>query len=324
MDKVVVVSLFDGISGGRLALQKSNINVLRYYSSEIDKYAVVIADYNWKEDSPFRLGDVRNINGYKLKKEIKKDFGEGVKILLIGGSPCQNFSFIGKRNGMTTKDNIEITDLTLYLKLKKEGFEFDGFSYLFWEYVRIKEELQPDFFFLENVKMPKKWSRIIDNILGVKYHEIDSALVSGQRRKRFYWFNWESDGIRDKGILLKECLNLSYEWREIPKFAFDYFGNKQRIDTMNWINNKKANTITTNRTHTTQYLLNEDKTKCRFLECDEAELLQTLPINYTKYGRFEKKIKEISKTQRYKAIDNGWTIDIIAEIFKALKRNNNG
>jgi len=316
---LVVVSLFDGISGGRLALQKSNIDVLRYYSSEIDKNAIAIADYNWREDIPFRLGDVRNIDGYELKKEIERDFGKNVKILLIGGSPCQNFSFVGKRNGMTTKDNVEITNLDLYLKLKKENFEFDGYSYLFWEYVRIKEELQPDFFFLENVKMSKKWSKVIDDVLHVKYQEIDSALVSGQRRKRYYWFNWEIGNIKDKGILFKNCLNLSYEWREIPKFLYDNFGETQRIKGANWINNKKANTLLTSRGKPTQYLLNEDKTKCRLLECDEAETLQTLPINYTKYGKFGSKIKEISKTQRYKAIGNGWTIDVITEIFKGIK-----
>jgi len=315
---LVVVSLFDGISGGRLALQRSTINVLRYYSSEVDKYAIAISNYNWKEDVSFRLGDVRYIDGYKLRKEIEKDFGKNVKILLIGGSPCQNFSFSGKRNGMTINDNTEITNLDLYLKFKKDKFEFDGYSYLFWEYVRIKKELQPDYFLLENVKMSKKWSKVIDNVLDVKYKEIDSALVSGQRRKRYYWFNWDIGGINDKGILFKECLNFEYQWRDIPKFAFNYYGNKLRIDTMNWVNNKKANTITTNRSHTTQYLLNENKTKCRLLECDEAELLQTLPIDYTKYGIIDGKVKEINKTQRYKTIGNGWTIDIITKIFKGL------
>ena len=76
--------------------------------------------------------------------------------LLIGGSPCQNFSFAGKMNGASTKDNIEITSLEQYLDLKEKGFEFDGYSYLFWEYVRVLKESKPKYFLLENVKMSKK------------------------------------------------------------------------------------------------------------------------------------------------------------------------
>ena len=95
--KIVAVSLFDGLSGARVALNRvSGINVLRYYSSEVDKYSIQIANKNHPQDKPYRLGDVCEINTSFLLKEIKKDFGNDVKILLIGGSPCQDFQWLGK------------------------------------------------------------------------------------------------------------------------------------------------------------------------------------------------------------------------------------
>jgi DNA (cytosine-5)-methyltransferase 3A len=160
-----------------------------------------------------QLGSVVNVDGYKLPPID----------LLIGGSPCQSFSFAGKRKGMSTKDSQEILTLEHYLKLKSEGYEFEGQSYLFWEYMRILSELRkvnPDIkFFLENVEMGEKWERVLSKAIGVNGIHVNSALVSAQNRKRIYWTNigMVSGGLfgelesiitqpKDKGILLKDIL----------------------------------------------------------------------------------------------------------------------
>ena len=206
--KIVVVSLFDGMSCGRIALDRTpKLNVKRYYSSEIDKYAIQIADKNYPQDTKHRLGNVIDINGKTLGKKIRKKFGKKMKIILIGGSPCQGFSNAGKRKGSATSCGIDVTSLEQYLTLKEEGFEFDGQSYLFWEYVRIWKELKPDLFFLENVRVTKKWLPMFNETMGVEPISINSALVSAQNRVRFYWTNIPNlTQPEDKGILLKDIL----------------------------------------------------------------------------------------------------------------------
>ena len=156
-----------------------------------------------------QLGSVVDVNGYDLPKI---DF-------LLGGSPCQSFSFAGKRKGMSTKDEQEILTLEHYLELKAEGYEFEGQSYLFWEYMRLLNEVKPKYFILENVMMSKKWQSILTQAIGVEPVMINSSLVSAQNRKRLYWTNigLESNGLfgdlksiiqqpEDKGILLKDIL----------------------------------------------------------------------------------------------------------------------
>lgn len=190
-----VLSLFDGMSCGRLALERAGIEVGKYYASEVDKYAITVTKANWPET--IHLGDVRNVAANNLP----------VIDLLIGGSPCQSFSFAGKRAGMVTKEKEKILTLEQYLELKAQGFEFEGQSYLFWEYVRILREVKPRYFLLENVLMKKEWKQVISETLGVKPIMINSALVSAQNRKRLYWTN--IPGImqpQDKGILLKDII----------------------------------------------------------------------------------------------------------------------
>ena len=144
--------------------------------------------------------------------------------ILIGGSPCQSFSFAGKRKGMSTKDEQEILTLEHYLQLKSEGFEFEGQSYLFWEYMRLLNEVKPTYFLLENVMMGEKWEKVLSKAIGVKPIMINSALLSAQNRQRLYWTNigLEPQGLfgdlettiqqpKDKGILLKDILDLEVD-----------------------------------------------------------------------------------------------------------------
>jgi len=207
MQPINVLSLFDGCSGGQQALEMSNIKVDNYFACEIDKYAIKVTQANYPNTK--QLGDVRNVSVKDLPKIN----------LIIGGSPCQSFSFAGKRNGMSTKDSIEIHSLSHYLELKSQNFEFEGQSYLFWEYIRIMQEVKPKYFFLENVMMGDKWERVISKTLGVNPIEINSALVSAQNRRRLYWTNigMVAAGLfgdpisiikmpEDKKLLLKDIL----------------------------------------------------------------------------------------------------------------------
>lgn len=225
-----VLSLFDGMSCGQQALERIGVNVLEYYASEIDKHAIAVTMHNYPNTK--QLGSVIDVDGYKLPKID----------LLIGGSPCQSFSFAGKRKGMSTKCETEILTLEHYLELKAEGYEFEGQSYLFWEYMRLLNEVKPKYFLLENVMMGEKWEKILSKAIGVKPIEINSALVSAQNRRRLYWTNigMQPMGLfgdlesiipqpKDKGILLKDILESEVN----PK----YFISEKMIDRIKRSNN---------------------------------------------------------------------------------------
>ena len=210
MKGLIVLSLFDGMSCGQIALRELGVKIDTYYASEVDKHAILQTQLNFPDT--VQLGDVRNMDGRKL----------GHVDLLIGGSPCQSFSFAGKRTGMSTKQHEEIYTLDRYLELKHEGFEFEGQSYLFWEYMRILHELRETnpnvFFLLENVEMGKKWEKVLSNAIGLRGVHINSALVSAQIRKRIYWTNIRTTSDmfgnpntdipqpKDRGILLRDIL----------------------------------------------------------------------------------------------------------------------
>ena len=208
---MVVLSLFDGMSCGQIALKELGVKVDKYYASEIDKHAIKQTMLNFPDT--IQLGSVTDVDVSKLD-EID---------LLIGGSPCTNFSFAGKRNGMSTTTNEEIYTLNRYLELKKEGFQFEGESFLFWEYMRILNDIRkynPNVkFLLENVEMGKKWERTLSEAIGLFGVHINSALVSAQSRKRIYWTNIRTKQMglfgdvysdisqpEDRGILLKDIL----------------------------------------------------------------------------------------------------------------------
>lgn len=194
-----VLSLFDGMSCGQIALTELGVFPDNYYASEVDKHAIKQTQLNFPDTK--QLGGVTELDVFDLPRID----------LLMGGSPCQSFSFAGKRAGMVTTDNVGITGLEQYMDLKKNGFKFEGQSYLFWEYVRILTEIRlvnPDVkFLLENVKMAKNWEKVITGVLGVEPILINSSLVSAQNRKRLYWTNIEGVTVpEDKGILLGDVL----------------------------------------------------------------------------------------------------------------------
>lgn len=202
-----ILSLFDGMSCGQQALERVGIKVDNYFASEIDKYAITVTMANYPNTK--QLGSVVNVDGYSLPKID----------LLIGGSPCQSFSFAGKRKGMSTKDEQEILTLEHYLELKGQEYEFEGQSYLFWEYMRLLKEVKPKYFLLENVMMGEKWEKVLSKAIGVNPIMINSSLVSAQNRQRLYWTNigMQPSGLfgdlesiieqpKDLGILLKDVL----------------------------------------------------------------------------------------------------------------------
>jgi DNA (cytosine-5)-methyltransferase 3A len=224
-----VLSLFDGMSCGQQALERTGIKVDNYFASEIDKYAIQVTMANYPNTT--QLGSVVDVDGYSLPKID----------ILIGGSPCQSFSFAGKRKGMSTKDEQEILTLDHYLRLKSEGYEFEGQSYLFWEYMRLLNEVKPTYFLLENVMMGEKWEKVLSKAIGVNAIEINSALVSAQNRRRLYWTNigMEASGFfgdlesiieqpKDREILLRDVLESEVDEKYFlseNSFIFDRIKN---------------------------------------------------------------------------------------------------
>ena len=378
-----VLSLFDGMSCGQQALQRAGIKVDNYFASEIDKYAIEVA---WKNfPNTIQMGDVSEIIVPNIIDQVEID-------LLMGGSPCQGFSFAG---GQLAFD--------------------DPRSKLFFEFVRIKEELQPKYFLLENVKMKQEFQDVITKYMGVEPIEINSSLFSAQNRRRLYWTNIPVDmDIKDKGLVLKDILQTDHNEPPVPinernarhyknplqkslcttasmykgagnngmtivdrhiplgylvdklipvgeaeeyahynyratKEVYHMDGKAPTLLTMQGGNREpkvatysaRGGRIVNRRLDeqgvrkdyqmdlplTPQVEIRSDnKTNClttlqkdnvvvqgmtwRKLTPIECERLQTLPDNYT---------EGVSKTQRYKMIGNGWTVDVIAHILKGIR-----
>lgn len=316
MCDLTVISLFDGMSCGQIALTNIGMQYDKYFASEVDKFAIQVTKDNYPDT--IHIGDVSNISFKKgrLRAEGKKYRIRG-KILLIGGSPCQGFSFAGKMKGASTKCNIEITTLDQYRKLKDEGFEFQGQSYLFWEYVRLREEIQPDYFLLENVMMDKKWRSMFNDAMGVEPIEINSALVSAQNRKRLYWTDIPNVvQPEDRGILIKDILETEVDEK--------YY--MSQVATMRAISNARSRAFTKDVEKSGTLLANQAKqstdglyhiadldmkghARVRKLTPVECERLQTVPDDYT---------SSCSNSQRYKMLGNGWTVAVVEHIFRRI------
>jgi DNA (cytosine-5)-methyltransferase 3A len=280
-----VLSLFDGMSCGQIALNKLGVKYDSYYASEIDKFAIGITKKNYP--NTIHLGDVREVKGEDLPKID----------LLFGGSPCQSFSNAGNGKG------------------------FEGSSGIFWEYVRVLREVKPKYFMLENVKMKKEWQDIITKELGVEPIAINSSLLSGQNRPRLYWTNIPGVEIpEDKGIKLRDILeddNLVDKQHLMTPKAMIYMdglrNGKQRWDYhKNPLDGKAACIVASFYKLSGLGVLDYRNLgkPCRRLTPVECERLQTVPDNYT---------ESASRTQRYKMIGNGWTVDVIAHIFSYMK-----
>ena len=333
-----VLSLFDGISCGRVALERADIHIDRYYASEIDKNAISITTHNYPDT--IQLGDVRTLDTAGLPQID----------LLIGGSPCTNFSFSGKGNGMTTKDNVKVLSLEDYLDYKTRGYKFDGQSYLFWEYARILKALKPRYFLLENVVMKKEWEQVITETLGVKPILIDSSLVSAQIRKRLYWTNipgvsvpadrhihlsdilentkWtQPAAIRGRNIELKNASIVGRRINSEGKRAdYDYKIPVIQCLEVRGVNPDKSNCLTTVEKdnvltplpvgrHIDAFGIHSGKKlPFRYYTRREYERLQTLPDDYTSC---------VSESAAKKAIGNGWTVDVVAHILSGLKEDKN-
>lgn len=374
-----VLSLFDGMSCGRIALERAGVKVDKYFASEVDKFAIQIAKKNYPDT--IHLGDVKEVN-------YPESF-DGHKIdLVIGGSPCQGFSFAGDRLNFD-----------------------DPRSKLFFEYARLVKECNPKYFLLENVKMKQECQDVISEILGVRPIEINSNLVSAQNRQRLYWTNIPQLFLpQDKGIVMRDILqdlqeidneyyysekSIAYmergndKWMQAGKrradrytqtpdkdksFAltanmhkgvpYNYFEDT-RVDekqsknglimvghanlnghdcikrvyhadgkapTLNACTGgnrepkvamyqrgrgynkggvkmrEKSPTLSSHSWEQNNFV--NDNKRWRKLTPVECERLQTVPDNYT---------DGVSKTQRYKMLGNGWTVDVIAHLFKGIE-----
>ena len=289
---MVVLSLFDGISCGRVALEKAGKQIETYFASEIDKYSEKVAKMNYPDT--VEIGDVTKVSYIDGILYTGNGNYEVPKIdMLIGGSPCQGFSNAGK----------------------KKNFD-DPRSRLFWEYVRILDEVKPTWFLLENVVMKKEWSDIITEALGVSPVMIDSALVSAAHRRRLYWTNI-SEQIgqpADKGITFGDVRE-----RNVPEGTIYYSpnglawikrqeertGKKLRIigdkDKMQMLEASMYKKYSSQR-----FFGIEDTYGIRYITVRECERCMGLPDGYT---------SAVSNTQAYKQLGNGWNVDTIVYIF---------
>ena len=282
-----VLSLFDGMSCGRIALDRAGIRVSQYYASELDKYAITVTQANWP--NTIQLGDVTQWRDW--------DIDWSSIDLLIGGSPCQGFSFAGKQLAFD-----------------------DPRSKLFFVYVDILNHIRsvnPDVkFMLENVKMKKEYLDVITDTVGVDPVFINSNLVSAQNRQRYYWANWEFQGPQDLGITwgdirehgAPECHYYSEKGLAWIDRQSERTGKKLRI----WPDDGKCQMLEASmyKNYSGQrFFAVEDVNGKRYISLLECERAQTVPASYTNH---------VSNTQRYKMLGNGWTVDVIAHIFKGL------
>lgn len=302
-----VLSLFDGMSCGQIALKEIGITPEVYYASEIDKFAIKQTQLNFP--NTIQVGDVRDLNVEDL----------GHIDLILSGSPCTDMSFSGKRKGLSTVEGIEIKSLNEYLELKKQGFEFSGQSYLFWEFIRILNDARktnPEvLFLLENVKMGKKWELVFDDAIGCKGNHINSALVSAQTRKRIYWTNIQGGIIpqsKDEGLTIsdiaeyevdeKYCLsekvlnNLTFHLK-INHDRGNYYG--ANIKTKD----EKSNTVTVKGKYMYDLICvatrgrNPEKPTCReygLKTVQKDNLISQIPRGFNKGGFHEDKAPTLS------------------------------
>jgi len=352
MKPINVFSGFDGMSCGQLALQKAGIPVGTYHASEIDKPAMKVTTKNF----PFTLhmGDITKLEDWRLKV-IRDEVGID---LVMGGSPCQGFSFAGNQLNFD-----------------------DPRSKLFFDFVRVLKILKPKYFLLENVRMKKESQDIISEYLGVEPRVFNSNKASAQNRHRLYWFNWEVDELEDKGIILADiledgvtdrekshCLDANYFKGGNLKSYFEkhrrqlVFNNKGgairgRYNKDGKIQQQlelrpddKTNTLTTVQKDNVIVsgciqvgeadLKGFDIIKRVYSPEGKAPTLTTMggghrepkvivdELTWRKLTPLECErlqtvpdgyTEGVSNTQRYKMLGNGWTVDVVAHILKGIR-----
>ena len=275
-----VLSLFDGISCGQIALNRANIPYDNYYASEIKPHAIKCTLDNYP--NTIQLGDILNLKGSDLPKID----------LLIGGSPCKGISRLNKN---------------------QEGLEHSE-SRLFWEYIRLLDEVKPKYYLLENTHGNKEATNTITETLGINPISINSKLVSAQNRPRYYWTNipdikqpldkgiTTNDIFDYSGVLADECrvkwLN-SESGKKSIKNGYTKVNPYPKSGCLTALGHKKWNE---------NYLYRDGVYK--YLSQTEIEKLQTLPVGYTKI---------LSYNEAYDCIGDGWTVDVIAHIFKNIE-----
>lgn len=278
-----VLSLFDGMSCGRIALERSGIPVTNYFASEIDPFGIKVSNYNYPDIE--HIGDVRFVSISKLPKID----------LLIGGSPCQDIS-----------------------NLNKESKGLDGEkSSLFFEFLRLKRQLNPAYFLLENVVGNKIAIDKITEFMEVKPMLIDASKLSGARRKRYFWTNIPN-------IIQPTDLNITLDHALMPTPEEKYFLNGGRLKWLlgesgkrcvakkfATIDGVKAQCLTARSEPSWNCNYVTDKGRLRKLTPQEYEILQGVPINYTKC---------VEDIERYKMLGNGWNVDVITHIFKNIPK----
>lgn len=299
-----VLSLFDGISCGRLALERAEIPVERYFAYEISEPAKRISKRNWSDIE--QMGDVTEAD-FELEKQAGID-------LLLGGSPCQALS-----------------SSNVWLKNGEYGVNGEGKSRLFWEYVRAILILKPKWFLFENVaSMRNADKKIITEQLGVEPILINSQQFSAQYRRRLYWTNIPFEILETRYVdtvmqdLLEDRVDSKYHLKQGTLDCVTSPAKKGWISGKMEIDKEIARPLTASswrmhRADTDNYVTTsytpEGRTNVRRLTPLEYERLQTLPDHYTE-GEKDK--------DRFEAIGNGWTVDVIAHILKGLRKETNG
>lgn len=314
MRKLRVISLFDGMSCGRIALDGSGIPLEYYFASEIDKWAMMVSSYNYPQTK--HIGDVCNVNPNDFRNID----------MVIGGSPCQSLSVAGNQKGITTNDGQIIDSLEKYMFLKEMGYGYDKksskyftSSSLFWEFIRIYRGIKkhnPNVkFLLENV-VNREWSKLITKELGVEPVTINSSMVSAQNRNRDYWTNIELDPIRYNGYSIGEIIPGAVSgaghrgvpqknWVKTPENPFKH---KQKLTVRK---DGLANCLTASGGKITRKY-QDTNGDIHVIGIDDAERLQTVPVGYTD-------VPGVSEHQRFRMLGNGWTVEVIRYFFESLR-----
>lgn len=338
-----ILSLFDGMSCGQQALSNLCIDVDTYISSEIDKFAIQVTKENFPKT--IQIWNILDVSWYDFK----------VVDLLLWWSPCTNLSFAWRQKWLVTKENIKITKLEQYLELKEKWFEFEWQSYLFWEYMRILNEVKPKYFLLENVVMSKEWEKVFNEAIWFESVKINSSLLTAQSRKRLYWVwklqeDWiyskvEIDQPEDRWILLKDILeeNVDEKYylsdKNLEHYKRDFWSKWKILENLE---EKSPTLISAMWTWwwnipcivATQIWQSKNFWNSWWSEkwytiktntwhwCIDLNTMKIRKLTPTECERLQW-VKDwytasVSNSQRYKMLGNWWTIPVIEHILKTI------